>query len=404
MQTAVDAAAAEATAQPFMDDLIAKNAQALSGQLTTLMNRLFPPQSQKTLRHFSGGEVARILGITDGYLRQRMLGGDFVEPEKGTAGRRLYTLRQIHEIRDHLGRAKPAYIRRRSGQEHLQVVAVTNFKGGSGKTTTSTHLAQYLVLHGYRVLAIDLDPQASMSSLLGLQPELDQSENQTLYGAIRYDEKQVPLSSIIRPTYFTGLNLVSGNLELMEFEHDTPRMLADKKNHDALFFARVARAIATVEKDYDVVVIDCPPQLGFLTLGALCAATGIVITINSQMLDVASMAQFLTMAAGLLSVVRAAGADLKYDFLRYAITRFEPNDGPQAQVAAFLRNLFGELVLTNAMLKSTAISDAGLLKQTLYEISRDQLNKQTYDRAMESMDTLNGEIELTIRRAWGRAA
>ena len=54
MLTAVDAAAAEATEQPFMDDLIAKNAQALSGQLTTLMNRLFPPQSQKTLRHFSG--------------------------------------------------------------------------------------------------------------------------------------------------------------------------------------------------------------------------------------------------------------------------------------------------------------------------------------------------------------
>ena len=241
MLTAVDAAAAGATAQPFMDDLIAKNAQALSGQLTTLMNRLFPPQSQKTLRHFSGGEVARILGITDGYLRQMMLAGDFVEPEKGTAGRRLYTLRQIHEIRDHLGRAKPAYIRRRSGQEHLQVVAVTNFKGGSGKTTTSTHLAQYLVLHGYRVLAIDLDPQASMSSLLGLQPELDQSENQTLYGAIRYDEKQVPLSSIIRPTYFTGLNLVSGNLELMEFEHDTPRMLADKKI-TTRFFLRVSRA------------------------------------------------------------------------------------------------------------------------------------------------------------------
>lgn len=393
-----------ATDHPFIDDLIAKNAQALSGQLTTLMNRLFPPQSQKALRHFSGGEVARILGITDGYLRQMMIAGDIVEPEKGAAGRRQYTLQRIHEIREHLGRGKAAYIRKRNDQEHLQVIAVTNFKGGSGKTTTSTHLAQYLVLHGYRVLAIDLDPQASMSSLLGCQPELDQSENQTLYGAIRYDEKQVPLGSIIRHTYFTGLDLVSGNLELMEFEHDTPRMLADKKNHDSLFFARVARAIATVEKDYDVVVIDCPPQLGFLTLSALCAATGIVITINSQMLDVASMAQFLTMAAGLLSVVRAAGADLNYDFLRYAITRFEPNDGPQAQVAAFLRNLFGDLVLTNTMLKTTAISDAGLLKQTLYEISRDQLNKQTYDRAMDSMDTLNAEIEMTIRKAWGRVA
>jgi chromosome partitioning protein len=69
-----------------------------------------------------------------------------------------------------------------------------------------------------------------------------------------------------------------------------------------------------------------------------------------------------------------------------------------------LRNLFGDLVFTNAMLKTTAISDAGLLKQTLYEIARDQINKQTYDRAMDSMDALNSEIEATIRKAWGRAA
>jgi chromosome partitioning protein len=131
MLTTVDVVAAEAPAQPFMDDLIAKNARALSGQLTTLLNRLFPPQSRKTLRHFSGGEVARILGITDGYLRQMMLAGEFAEPEKGAAGRRLYTLQQIHQIRDHLGRGKPTYIRRRTGQEHLQVIAVTNFKGGS---------------------------------------------------------------------------------------------------------------------------------------------------------------------------------------------------------------------------------------------------------------------------------
>ena len=111
---------------PFIDDLIAKNAQALSGQLTTLMNRLFPPQSQKALRHFSGGEVARILGITDGYLRQMMIAGDIAEPEKGAAGRRQYTLQRIHDIREHLGRAKPAYIRRRNDQEHLQGSLVLN--------------------------------------------------------------------------------------------------------------------------------------------------------------------------------------------------------------------------------------------------------------------------------------
>ena len=398
------AASPKPPGRPSIDDLIAKNAQLLSAQLTTLMTRLFPPQSQKTLRRFSSGEVARILGITDGYLRQMALAGEVEEPEKGATGRRLYTLEQLHDVRAHLARAKPSYSPRRSADEHLQVLAVTNFKGGSGKTTTSTHLAQYLVLHGYRVLAIDLDPQASMSALLGIQPELDQAENQTLYGAIRYDDKQQPLSAIIRQTYFTGLDLVPGNLELMEFEHDTPRMLADKKNVDGLFFARVALAISTVQHDYDVVVIDCPPQLGFLTLSALCAASGMIITINSQMLDVASMAQFLTMAAGLLSVVREAGGNLDYDFLKYAITRFEPNDAPQAQIAAFLRNLFGNLVFTSAMLKTTAISDAGLLKQTLYEITRDQINKQTYDRAMDSMDALNSEIEATIQKAWGRAA
>ena len=387
-----------------IDQLIAGNAKLLSAQLTTLRSRLFPPQSEKALRRFAGGEAARLIGITDGYLRQLSLSGEITEAEKGVGGRRLYTLQQIHQVRAHLGRSKQSYIPRRAAGEHLQVLAVTNFKGGSGKTTTSVHLSQYFALQGYRVLAIDLDPQASMSGLLGYQPELDVAENQTLYGAIRYDDRQQPLSAIIRPTYFTGLDLVPGNLELMEFEHDTPKMLAEKRTADGLFFARVARAISTVDKNYDLVVIDCPPQLGFLTLSALCAATGVLITIHPQMLDVASMSQFLQMAAGLLSVVREAGGDLHFDFLKYVVTRYEPNDGPQAQVVGFLRNLFGDQVLTNAMLKSTAVSDAGLLKQTLYEVLREQLNKATYDRALESLDAVNSEIAGIVRKAWGRAA
>ena len=95
---------------------------------------------------------------------------------------------------------------------------------------------------------------------------------------------------------------------------------------------------------------------------------------------------------------------MNYDFLRYVITRYEPNDGPQTQVVGFLRNLFGDLVLTNNMLKSTAVSDAGLLKQTLYEITREQINRVTYDRVMESLEAVNGEIGSIIRKAWGRAS
>jgi chromosome partitioning protein len=171
-----------------------------------------------------------------------------------------------------------------------------------------------------------------------------------------------------------------------------------------LFFSRVAQALESVDAHYDVVVIDCPPQLGFLTLSALCAATSVLITVHPQMLDLASMNQFLAMASDLLSVVRENGGDLQYDWIRYLVTRYEPNDGPQAQIVAFMRSLFSERVLTAMMVKSTAVSDAGLSKQTIYEAGRETMHRQTYDRAVEAMDDVNREIERLVRGAWGRAA
>lgn len=392
--------------QISLDQLIAQDAAVLSSQLTSIRQRLYPPAAQKTLRRFSGGEAAALIGISDAYLRQLSLAGEAPDPGKTSAGRRSYSLEQINDIRRALQRPGTRdYVPARQGSEHLQVLAITNFKGGSGKTTTTAHLAQYLALRGYRVLAIDLDPQSSLSALLGYQPETDVAENETLFGALRYDERRRPLREVVKQTYFAGLDIVPGNLELQEFEHETPRILATQRRVGGeLFFARLASAIHSVEALYDVVVIDCPPQLGFLTLGALCAATGVLVTVHPQMLDVASMSQFLLMTGDLLGVVHDAGGRLNLDFLRYLITRHEPQDSPQTQIVGFLRSLFGERVLTNTMLKSTAISDAGLTKQTLYEISRQGMTRTTYSRAIEALDAVNREIEQLIRRAWGRAA
>ena len=265
------------------------------------------------------------------------------------------------------------------------------------------HLAQYLALRGFRILAIDLDPQASLSALFGFQPETDIGSNDTLYGAMRYDGGGRTLVEIVRKTYFPGLDLVPGNLELQEFEHETPRaLMTNRRGSDIPFFARIASVLHSVADQYEVVIIDCPPQLGFLTLSALCAATGVLVTVHPQMLDVASMSQFLLMTADLLGVVAAAGGHVRLDFLRYLITRYEPQDGPQAQVVGFLRNLFAERVLTNAMVKSTAVSDAGLTKQTLYEVGRQALGRNTYTRALEALNSVNQEIEALIRHAWGR--
>jgi chromosome partitioning protein len=115
------------------------------------------------------------------------------------------------------------------------------------------------------------------------------------------------------------------------------------------------------------------------------------------------MSQFLAMTDDLLSVVRDAGGKIEYDMLRYLVTRYEPQDGPQTRIVALLRNLFGEAVLNAPMLKSSAVSDAGLSKQTLYEIGRETMTRSTYDRAIEALEAVNGEIEAGIRCAWGRA-
>jgi len=394
-------------AQPSaIHDLVGAHARELSSKLQAHRLQLYPPEAHKSLRKFTSGEAAKFIGVNDGYLRRLSLERKGPEVEVGPQGRRLYSAADIQGVRAYLdssGKAERRYIPARVGAEHLQVISVVNFKGGSGKTTTSAHLAQYLALHGYRVLAIDLDPQASLSALHGVQPEFDLGENQTLYGAIRYGTSRREMKDIIRKTYFANLDLIPANLELMEFEHETPKALAAGLGDEGMFFTRMDSALATVADRYDVVVIDCPPQLGFLTMSALCAATAVLVTVHPQMLDVMSMCQFLIMTSDLLGVIASAGGNMGYDWLRYLVTRYEPGDGPQNQMVSFMRSIFGEHVLNYPMLKSTAISDAGITKQTLYEVTRDQFTRATYDRAMEALDNVNGEIEHLIRASWGRA-
>ena len=385
-----------------IDQLIGDHALRLSERLQAHRAQLFPPNAQKELRKFTSGEVAELLGVKDAYLRKLHLDGKGPSPEIRTGGRRYYSPNDIQALREFLevGAKTPGtYLPGRREGNHLQVITVINFKGGSGKTTTAAHLAQKMALDGYRVLGIDLDPQASLSALHGFQPEFDLMDGGTLYDAIRYDDP-LPLRDVIQKTYFTNLDLIPGNLDLMEFEHDTPRALAQRDGN--LFFTRVGDALMDVEKEYDVVVMDCPPQLGFLTMSALSAATSVLVTVHPQMLDVMSMCQFLLMTSNLLGVVSEAGGDMSYDWMRYVITRYEPGDGPQNQMVSFMRSMFGGNVLNHPVLKSTAISDAGLTKQTLYEVEKSQFTRTTYERAMESLNAVNSEIEQLVQAAWGR--
>ncbi|TGQ04514.1 plasmid partitioning protein RepA [Mesorhizobium sp. M2E.F.Ca.ET.219.01.1.1] len=388
------------------DELILKQGGELSRRLQKHRLDSFPPDAKKTLRAFQLSEAASYLGISSGHLKNLSLEGKGPQPAVTSTGRRSYTAAQMLEMRhwlDRNGRSDvKKYVPHRRGTEHLQIIAVVNFKGGSGKTTTAAHLGQHLALTGHRVLAIDLDPQASLSALHGFQPEVDQDES--LYEALRYDGQRKPLSVLIKATNLPGLDIVPAALELQEFEYDTPLILAEKGTRDLgrVFFTRLDSALAEVQDRYDVVVLDCPPQLGYLTLTALSSATAVLITVHPQMLDVMSMCQFLLMLGEILNPIKRGGGNMNLDWFRYLVTRFEPGDGPQAQMVDFMRVIFGGFVLKNEMLKSTAISDAGITKQTLYEVERSQLTRSTYDRAMESLHSVNGEITSLVHQAWGR--
>ena len=389
------------------EDKIVRHATILSGQLQSLRQRMYPPHAQKALRNFMTQEVSRLTSIPESTLRTMSNDAKGPIPARLDNNHRAYTLLQINELRQMFAAQKPSdalrFLPHRRDGEHLQILAIVNFKGGSAKTTTCAHLAHFLALHGYRVLAIDLDPQASLSAMFGAQPELDVGDNETIYAPLRYGPERRPMREVIRKTYFDGIDLIPGNIEVMEYEHETPRVLADRAvKKDSFFFERLRLAIGEVEDSYDVVILDTPPSLGFLTLGAIYAATGLLVTVHPAMLDVMSMSQFLLMMSDMIRVIHDAGATLSQDFLHYLITRHDPNDQSQAQVVAMLRHLFAEDVLMPTAVESTAIESAGLAKRTLYELEPGNIGRDTFKRARESMDKVNERILELIAASWGR--
>lgn len=395
----------DSEAELSFDEIILQQGELISERLNMLRMEQYPPDAQKGLRQFSLGEVAYFLGVTQSNIKKLHLEGKGPEPTTSSSGRRSYSAEQMLELRAYLdknGRSgKTPYVPIRQDGEELHVVSVVNFKGGSGKTTTAAHLAQHLALRGHRVLAIDLDPQASLTALHGIQPELD--EVPSLYETLRYDDERKPITDVIRSTNFPNLDIVPASLDLQEYEYDTPVALTSRDPQQGrAFFTRISEALKDVDDRYDIVVIDCPPQLGYLTLTALTASTSVLITVHPQMLDVMSMSQFLLMLGGIMKTIRDAGAKMNLKWFRYLVTRFEPTDGPQKQMVGFMQAMFPNQMLQSHMVKSTAISDAGITKQTLYEVERSQFVRSTYDRAMNSLNAVNDELTELIHEAWGR--
>ncbi|MEE3070049.1 plasmid partitioning protein RepA [Donghicola tyrosinivorans] len=400
-----------------MSNLLHKHLQGFAGDLTTALKAMsessFAPHDVKSLRSFSAGEASYYLGVADGYLRKAHHEGRIPDVEMGPGNRRRYTAEQIQEIRQVLAETakKPEQFmpgRRDLEKDALQVWAFVNFKGGSGKTSTGIHVAHALALKGYKVLVMDCDPQASITTFFGYQPEIDFFDSGSLYDVIRYKDKEsgegpVPITDIIKTTYFPNLDLVPGGIQVAEFEHETPSALS--RGELPVFFNKIRDALKAVENDYDLVIMDCPPQLGYVTLSAICAAQNIMMTLIPERVDMASAAQFLNMAASLTEVLHENAGIGLFDNFRFLLSRFDTNVATQVDLAGFIRELFGDAVMKSAFLKSSAVSEAGISQQTVLEVDLTEVkNRKTYERAIQSVHEITDEMEQIIQASWGRSA
>lgn len=388
----------------IFDQTGSRNFQAISdrvvGQLKAYSLEAPPPHARKTLRKFAMPEAADFLKINQNTFRHYIstLRDRLPTGELDKSNRRYFTLEEIHKIQRVLfeeGKTDPKIYPRRRGNEPCMVITCIPPRQGAGTSTLTANVAANLSLLGYRVLCGDLDPQAVMTNMFGVVPEWD-PDTPTAYDMIRYSDP-VSAREVIRKTNFPGIDLIPSSMNLMRFESDTP-------TQTGAFHTRIANAIEPVLPDYDVIIFDTPPQLSLAVTAALFASRGVLIPMNASMLDVRSLATFLSMAGNLMEVVETYDPDHRFNFVKHLITRYKATDKPQIQAAGFLRTALGDSVMTTEFVESTAIMDATAAKQTLFEVEPRGTNRKTYDRAIESIRRITTEIEKEISRSRGRTA
>lgn len=341
---------------------------------------------------FPIGKAAELVGRTPAAIRDAENDGRLVAPPRGKNNRRVgYTLAQLNDMRGTFG-TRPW----RQPDDPCAILAVQNFKGGVGKSTISVHLAQNLAIKGYRVLLIDCDSQASVTTLFGYVPDLDLTEEETLYPFLREGERDT-LEYAIRKTHFDGLDLIPANLNLFQSEYEIAARMA--RGHP-LLLDRLAQGIASVSDLYDVVVLDPPPALGAISLSVLRAANALVVPVPPTVMDFSSTAAFLAMLDETIESLKKQDLAPSLAFLRFVASKVDENKSMQRGLLELMRQLYGNAMLRTPLKNSAEIDNATARLMTVYEVDKPMTGKEVRDRCLTYLDGVCNEIELDIRRLW----
>ncbi|WP_151718943.1 ParA family protein [Gemmobacter serpentinus] len=223
-----------------------------------------------------------------------------------------------------------------------KIIAITNQKGGVGKTTTTINLAAGFVALGAKVLIVDLDPQGNASTGLGVEAA---QRSVTSYDILLED---MPVSSAVQTTVIPNLLVCPANADLASADIE---MVSNEKRSFLLHDALRDRDIDGLELDY--ILIDCPPSLNLLTVNALCAAHSVLIPLQAEFFALEGLSQLMLT---IRTVRESANPNLRIEGV--LLTMYDGRNNLSQQVENDVRQTLGELVFTTMIPRNVRVSEA----------------------------------------------